>query len=88
MTRCAVCKEKGGRFRLRLDGKWVHVGRCVPVGESRVGTHANWPLTTTHLGGPNLGPMTFENLPQLRAAEKAFGVSSEAYNYDRSNRSE
>jgi hypothetical protein len=88
MTKCAVCKESGGRFRLRGDGKWEHVGRCARVATPRVGTHSNWPLTTEHLGGPNLGPITFSNLRELRHAENAFGCASEAYNYDRSNRSE
>lgn len=88
MTKCAVCKEKGGRFRLRADGKWIHVGRCGAVAAPRDGMHSNWPLTTGHLGGPNLPPMVIENLSQLRQAEKQYGCSSEAYNYDRSNRSE
>jgi len=88
MTKCAACGEKGGRFRLRGDGKWIHVGRCAAVAPARNGTHANWPIVTEHLGGPNLGPVVIENLAQLRHAEKTFGCSSEAYNYDRSNRSE
>jgi hypothetical protein len=88
MTKCAVCGEKGGRFRLRADGKWEHVGRCGVIAAPRDGMHAHWPIKTTHLGGPNLPPMVIENLPQLRQAEKLYGCSSEAFNYDRSNRSE
>jgi hypothetical protein len=88
MTKCAVCGEKGGRLRLRGDGKWEHVGRCAAVAAPRNGMHANWPIVTEHLGGPNLGPVVIENLRQLRAVEKQYGCSSEAYNYDRSNRSE
>jgi len=88
MTKCADCGEKGGRFRMRADGTWVHVGRCTPIAASRNGTHANWPIVTSHLGGPNLQPVVIENLAQLRQAEKNYGCSSEAYNMDRSNRSE
>jgi hypothetical protein len=89
MTKCAICKQTGGRFRFRSGiGDYVHVGRCVPEAKPLNGTHANWPIVTEHLGGPNLGPVVIENLQQLRAAEKQYGCSSEAYNMDRSNRSE
>lgn len=89
MTKCAKCGETGGRFRFRSGmGDWVHAGRCVPEIRPMHGTHANWPLITGHLGDPNLGPVRIENLPQLRAAEKLYGCSSDAYNMDRGSRSE
>ena len=85
-TKCALCKQTGGRFRFR-DGKgdWVHV-KCSGSQVSRDGTHKNWPLTTSHILGPNHAPMTFDNLRQLRSAERNFGIMSEAYNMDSSNR--
>jgi len=87
MTKCAICGERGGRFVLRGE-RWVHAGRCMPEAKPQNGTHANWPIVTSHLGGPNLGPVVIENLAQLRQAEKQYGCSSEAYNMDRSNRQE
>lgn len=84
-TICARCGESGGRFRLVGDN-WVHVGRCSTGDKSRNGTHANWPLVTSHVGNPNDGPMVIENLSHLRRVEKEYGISSDAYNNDSSNR--
>jgi hypothetical protein len=89
MTKCAICKKTGGRFRFRPGkGDWVHVGSCVAVSTPRDGTHKNWPLVTTHLAGPNDGPMVIQNLQQLRRLENTYGASSEAYSMDRGNREE
>lgn len=84
-TVCIACGETGGKFRFLATGDWVHIGRCAPAGTPRHGTHANWPLTTTHISGE---PMVLENLGQLRAAERSYGVSSEVYNMDAGNRNE
>jgi len=84
--RCVRCgKKSGGTMRFISDGHYVHLGSCTPQDKARNGTHANWPLTTRHINGE---PMVLDNLRQLRAAEQAYGVSSEVYNQDSSNRNE
>ena len=85
MTKCAICKEVGGRFRFRPEtGDWVHVGRCVAE-KPRHGMHSNWPLVTSHISGPNDGPMVIQNLQHLRRVEKEHSVSSAAYSLDANN---
>lgn len=87
-TKCARCGERGGKFRFVGNGKWVHIGRCSPAQKSRDGMHKNWPLVTSNILGSSHPPMVIENLAQLRRVENQMGVSSDAYNMDRSNRSE
>jgi hypothetical protein len=81
MTRCAACKQRGGKFRL-VGTKWVHVG-CAKAVQPRDGTHKNWPLVTTAITGEE---MVIQSLPHMRRVEREYGVSSDVYNNDSSNR--
>ena len=86
MTKCAICKQAGGRFRFRAgSGDYVHVGRCGAIDKPRDGTHKNWPIVTNNVGDPNDGPVTINSLHHLRQVEREYGVQSDCYNNDSSN---
>ena len=86
LTKCAICGGVGGRFRYRVGSEdYVHVGRCVSQDAPRDGMHKNWPLVTSHIAGPEHGPMEIQSLQHLRRVEKEYGVSSGVYSYDEHN---
>jgi hypothetical protein len=80
-TKCAACGEVGGRFLFR-NGKYYHVGRCTSAPQ-RYGPISTFPFTTRNIGDGT--PVTVESMRHLRQLESHHGVSSEVYNYDKSN---
>ena len=84
-TICAACGEGGGTFILR-GGKWYHKNRCVaPVAIRDV--KSTFPFSTSTLE-PNDGPVTFENIQQLRRAENLHGVACDPYSNSQSYQGE
>ena len=86
MIRCSICGESGGRFVLR-GKKWLHKRNCAPVAKRRDTAFSTFPFTTSNIRDVNEGPVTVESMRHLRQLEKEYGVSSDAYNNDQSNRS-
>lgn len=84
-TKCYLCGETGGRLRWSPKG-YFHVGRCAFRDADKVAPSAVWPLVTTHLDHPGVvaeqGPLTINNLRELRRYEQQAGVSSDVWNND------
>lgn len=84
-TRCVLCGETGGRFRYSPQG-YFHIGRCAFRAVDKVAPTQTWPIVTAHLDHPSVvaeqGPLTINNLRELRRYEQQAGVSSEVFNND------
>jgi hypothetical protein len=88
-TKCAACGETGGRFILRGD-KFYHASRCTAT--AKFAPTPVFPFTTSHLDSPDVvaaqGPLTINNLRELRRYEKMAGVSSDPFSMDQSYQGE
>lgn len=86
-TICAACGEGGGSFVLR-GAKWYHSKGCTFSPKMRDQAKSTFPFTTTHLAGPNDGPITVQSMRHLRKLENRHGVASEPYNNNQSYQGE
>jgi hypothetical protein len=84
-TICARCGDGGGRMIFRGD-KYYHVNRCTASTKHRDSAKSTFPFTTTQIAGPGQAPIEVKSMRHLRQLESSYGVSSDVYNNDRSNR--
>ena len=77
----AGCTSEGGVFHWTSKGfVCEHCWHGAPV---RDGSHRIWPMTLNHVAPPTEGPITVNNLRELRRVERQYGVNSHVFNNDR-----
>lgn len=82
-TRCHACGSTGGRFTLRGEN-WYCAPSCMKSSGYRDTAKSTFPFTTSHLAGPNDGPITVQNLRHLRKLENHYGAVAEVYSNNES----